>query len=96
MSLLLSGICGLEEVELTVPSRDGDLTHSSSASEVPLYSFAVHPESLWKTTTGVEMDISPRLPLEVGGEGIVGRRVSVVSELEGGERRIAEGIIGWN
>ncbi|KAF2814672.1 uncharacterized protein BDZ99DRAFT_472070 [Mytilinidion resinicola] len=80
--------------------HDGDLSRSSSpttsVAETPLYSFSVRPEDLWKTTGGAEMGISPRLPLEVGGDGIVGRRVAVVSETQSGETRIAEGIIGWN
>ncbi|KAF2501052.1 hypothetical protein BU16DRAFT_577317 [Lophium mytilinum] len=80
--------------------RDGDLSQSvsptASSPQTPLYSFPVRPEGLWKTTGGAEMGISPRLPLEVGGDGIVGRRVSVVSETRAGETCIAEGIIGWN
>jgi hypothetical protein len=42
------------------------------------------------------MELQRPLELGVGGSGVVGRRVSIMTGPGAGARRIAEGIIGWN
>ncbi|KAM0354269.1 hypothetical protein ACHAPU_001313 [Fusarium lateritium] len=45
----------------------------------------------------VELPLQGPLSLEVGGDGIIGRRVSVYSRLNSGQDKIvAEGIVGFN
>jgi hypothetical protein len=45
----------------------------------------------------VESQLQGPLSLEVGGDGIIGRRVSVYSRLATGQNKIvAEGIVGFN
>ncbi|KAF4451137.1 hypothetical protein F53441_5836 [Fusarium austroafricanum] len=72
----------------------GDLTRS--ASECGLF----RQFSLQTPPTShdfVELPLQGPLSLEVGGDGIIGRRVSVYSRLASGQDKIiAEGIVGFN
>ena len=42
------------------------------------------------------MQLPQRLNLGVGDEGIIGRRVSLMTAASGGPMTVAEGIAGWN
>ncbi|KAM0717118.1 hypothetical protein Q7P37_006970 [Cladosporium fusiforme] len=70
--------------------RDGDLSSNSCQTETsilhrfPLPTLARH---------GQAFDLAQKLDLGVGGEGIIGRRVSFVMGREG---VVGEGILGWN
>ncbi|RBR20409.1 hypothetical protein FVER53590_07509 [Fusarium verticillioides] len=71
----------------------GDLTRN--ASECGLFC----QFSLQTTPTSreyVELPLQGPLSLEVGGDGIIGRRVSVYSRLASGDKIVAEGIVGFN
>ncbi|KAL6920903.1 hypothetical protein FSHL1_004879 [Fusarium sambucinum] len=72
----------------------GDLTRN--ASECGLFrqfSLQTPPTS----NDFVESQLQGPLSLEVGGDGIIGRRVSVYSRLATGQNKIiAEGIVGFN
>ncbi|KAF5979932.1 hypothetical protein FCOIX_5060 [Fusarium coicis] len=71
----------------------GDLTRN--ASECGLF----RQFSLQTTPTSreyVELPLQGPLSLEVGGDGIIGRRVSVYSRLASGDKIVAEGIVGFN
>ncbi|KAF5645262.1 uncharacterized protein FTJAE_2512 [Fusarium tjaetaba] len=71
----------------------GDLTRN--ANECGLF----RQFSLQTTTTSpeyVELPLQGPLSLEVGGDGIIGRRVSVYSRLASGDKIVAEGIVGFN
>lgn len=44
----------------------------------------------------VEFPLDQPLSLEVGNDGIIGRRVSMFSRISGKETVIAEGVVGFN
>lgn len=79
---------------LTLRSSSGDLTRN--ASECGL--FRQFPLKTPPTSNDfVESQLQGPLSLEVGGDGIIGRRVSVYSRLATGQDKIvAEGIVGFN
>ncbi|KAG8676191.1 hypothetical protein FPOAC1_002192 [Fusarium poae] len=72
----------------------GDLTRN--ASECGLFrQFSL--QSPTASNHFVESQLEGPLSLEVGGDGIIGRRVSVYSRLATGQNKIvAEGIVGFN
>ncbi|KAF2454291.1 hypothetical protein BDY21DRAFT_108737 [Lineolata rhizophorae] len=77
------------EWEAALASKDGNLGNSNNVED-PLYSFHIR-----QPTTILEEVLS----FDVGGDGVVGRRVSIVKRTGFGvpkHRTIAEGIIGWN
>lgn len=69
-------------------SRDGDLASGSLAEASVLHRFAV-PQM---ACNGHPYSLEHSLDLGVGGDGIIGRRVSLVRE----QTVLGEGIIGWN
>lgn len=69
-------------------SRDGDLASGSLAEASVLHRFAV-PQM---ACNGHAFSLDHSLDLGVGGDGIIGRRVSLVRE----QTVLGEGIIGWN
>jgi hypothetical protein len=78
---------------LTSRSSSGDLTRN--ASECGLFrQFSLGAPS--KAHEYVELSLRGPLSLEVGGDGIIGRRVSVYSRLASGDKIVAEGIVGFN
>lgn len=71
-------------------SRDGDLTISNSDPLGPLHSFSLD------TDAAPVIQLPKRLDLGVGGAGIIGRKVSVMTSSWNGPRVVGEGVIGWN
>ena len=69
-------------------SRDGDLASGSLAETSVLHRFAV-PQM---ACNGHAFSLEHSLDLGVGGDGIIGRRVSLVRE----QTVLGEGIVGWN
>ncbi|KAF5685643.1 hypothetical protein FDENT_6157 [Fusarium denticulatum] len=83
---------GFSDLYVVIHSS-GDLTRN--ASECGLF----RQFSLQTTPTSreyVELPLQGPLSLEVGGDGIIGRRVSVYSRLTSGDKIVAEGIVGFN
>ncbi|KAF4967469.1 hypothetical protein FSARC_4992 [Fusarium sarcochroum] len=72
----------------------GDLTRN--ASECGLFrQFPLQTPSAFQEF--IELPLQRPLSLEVGGDGIIGRRVSLYSRLASGQDKIvAEGIVGFN
>ncbi|KAF5539850.1 hypothetical protein FMEXI_8708 [Fusarium mexicanum] len=71
----------------------GDLTRN--ASECGLFrQFSLHTSPTSREY--VELPLQGPLSLEVGGDGIIGRRVSLYSRLASGDKIVAEGIVGFN
>ncbi|KAE9966891.1 hypothetical protein EG328_008539 [Venturia inaequalis] len=56
--------------------------------------FAFQPTSSG-TTSIAHMEYEKELDLSVGGDGIIGRRVSVFTD-DGSRVLLAEGVVGWN
>lgn len=56
--------------------------------------FAFQPTSSG-TTSIAHMEYEKELELSVGGDGIIGRRVSVFTD-DGSRVLLAEGVVGWN
>ncbi|KAF0645379.1 hypothetical protein FPSE5266_20029 [Fusarium pseudograminearum] len=73
----------------------GDLTrHASDCGLFRQFSLPTSPPT---SNNFVESQLQGPLSLEVGGDGIIGRRVSVYSRLSTGQNKIvAEGIVGFN
>lgn len=72
----------------TSRSRDGDLASGNLTESSILHRFTVpHVAS-----NGQAFSLEHSLDLGVGGDGIIGRRVSLVRE----QTVLGEGIIGWN
>lgn len=69
-------------------SRDGDLRSEASDESTVLHRFAIPPQSI----PGAAFHLNAKLNLGVGGDGIIGRRVSLLH----GQVVAAEGVIGWN
>lgn len=69
-------------------SRDGDLASGNLTESSVLHRFAV-PQVAYN---GHAFSLDHRLDLGVGGDGIIGRRVSFVNE----QTVLGEGIIGYN
>lgn len=69
-------------------SRTGDLRSNPQEQDCVLHRFAVPGSAV----DHVPFSLGRRLDLGVGGEGIIGRRVSFLQ----GREVIGEGIIGWN
>ncbi|KAF2279382.1 uncharacterized protein EI97DRAFT_370148 [Westerdykella ornata] len=75
--------------------RDGDLTSAASPTldeckSRPLFSFSLHPDHYNSTL------LPQKLDLGVGDSGIIGRRVSVMTDSGAKPTSVAVGIIGWN
>ena len=68
--------------------RDGDLRSNAMSESSILHRFAV-PKSL---PTGAYFPLDSKVDLGVGGEGVIGRRVSLMSD----HILVGEGIMGWN
>lgn len=72
-------------------SRDGDLSASPPQSiSDSLYSFEIE-----ESPRGM-MQLPEKLHLGVGGNGIVGRRISVMTGSTQQPLTLAEGVVGWN
>jgi hypothetical protein len=69
-------------------SRDGDLSSGGLAEASVLHRFAV-PQL---ACNGHTFSLEHSLDLGVGGDGIIGRRVSLMRE----QTVLGEGILGWN
>lgn len=69
-------------------SRDGDLRVDGSTPSSVLHRFSLPGTS----KAGVPFSLATKLDLGVGGNGIIGRRVSLLA----GHVVLAEGILGWN
>ncbi|KAG4267123.1 hypothetical protein FPRO06_10267 [Fusarium proliferatum] len=86
-------IKGFSDLYVVIQSSSGDLTRN--ANECGLFrqfSLQTPPTS----REYVELPLQGPLSLEVGGDGIIGRRVSVYSRLASGDKIVAEGIVGFN
>ena len=78
-------------------SASGDLTRR--ASECGLFRQFALPSTAAAACDGsfVELPLEAPLSLEVGGGGIIGRRVSLCSRRASGQEFVvAEGIVGFN
>lgn len=85
------GRCGPFPGCHVVIHQDGNL--NATVMQPPLHQFQLKP---YDTFYGSETaELLPGLELSVGGDGIIGRRVTVHSDKRM-ERVVAEGIIGWN
>lgn len=73
-----------------VHSRDGDLNTSEARPSDPFFSFSL--DGYWSSA----MELPETLNLGVGDDGIIGRRVSVMTGSIREPMTVAEGIIGWN
>jgi hypothetical protein len=72
-------------------SRDGDLSAPPPQSiSDSLYSFEIEDSSRKM------MQLPEKLHLGVGGKGIIGRRVSVMTGSTQQPLTLAEGVVGWN
>ena len=69
-------------------SRDGDLASGNLTESSVLHRFAVPQVAC----DGHAFSLDHKLDLGVGGDGIIGRRVSFVNQ----HTVLGEGIIGWN
>lgn len=71
-------------------SRDGDLRFDETVGKA---ASILHRFSLPRTLkAGVPFALPSKLDLSVGGNGVIGRRVSLLA----GHVVLAEGILGWN
>ncbi|KAF1975466.1 hypothetical protein BU23DRAFT_579110 [Bimuria novae-zelandiae CBS 107.79] len=70
--------------------RDGDLSASEARPTIPFFSFDLNGNH------AATMELPQTLDLGVGDNGIIGRRVSVMTGSRRRPMTIAEGIIGWN
>ncbi|SPJ86808.1 uncharacterized protein FTOL_11833 [Fusarium torulosum] len=87
-------IKGLSDLYVVIHSS-GDLTRS--ASDCGLFRQFSLLQTCPTSDDFVELPLQGPLSLEVGGDGIIGRRVSIYSRLSSGQDRIvAEGIVGFN
>ncbi|KAM5356567.1 hypothetical protein ACJ41O_003213 [Fusarium nematophilum] len=87
-----SNMKGLSDLYVVIHSS-GDLTRS--ATDCGLFRQFSFPSP--RKDDFVELPLERPLSLEVGNEGIIGRRVSLYSRLVSGKDRIvAEGIVGFN
>ena len=71
-------------------SHDGDLSAADNRPTDPFFSFSLDE---YQSST---MEIPQTLELGVGNNGIIGRRISIMTNSSGGPIAVAEGIIGWN
>ena len=69
-------------------SRDGDL-RSSAQTETSILYRIVLPRNAF---SGATFQLGTYLDLGVGGDGVIGRRVS----LRDSQQVVGEGIMGWN
>ncbi|KIW07304.1 uncharacterized protein PV09_02154 [Verruconis gallopava] len=60
-----------------------------------LHRFRIPPQQAVPAESLYRWDLDQVLNLSVGGDGIVGRRISIFEDV-GLQRQVAEGIIGWN
>ena len=73
-------------------STSGDLTRS--AQDCGLFRrFALSPRKASADSGFLELSLDEPLSLQVGSDGIIGRRVSLMS---GTDTMVAEGIVGFN
>ncbi|KAM7202549.1 hypothetical protein V8F20_004338 [Naviculisporaceae sp. PSN 640] len=70
--------------------KSGDLTKPISESQI-LEQFSL-PSPLSSTTHELATQLESPLSLDVGGDGIIGRRVTIHQ----GKRHLADGIVGFN
>ncbi|KAL7812107.1 hypothetical protein V8C44DRAFT_329749 [Trichoderma aethiopicum] len=83
-------------VQLTSHSSSGDpRTRIEDCGTFKKFGFPTTAESFSQTQAFVELPLSKPLLLEVGNEGIIGRRVSLYAGASPG-RVVAEGIVGVN
>ncbi|KAK6532074.1 hypothetical protein TWF694_003236 [Orbilia ellipsospora] len=68
--------------------QDGNLTSEVVASKPPLHYIPFD----FQGTDNCEISLSSRLDLGVGGQGIIGRKMTLMNS----RQVIAEGIVGWN
>jgi hypothetical protein len=77
-------------------SRSGDLRANSDPQDV-LHTFSLGLDGASDAKGVDSFQLPTRLDLGVGGDGVVGRRVSLVRKTGmGGSRVLRQGIIGWN
>lgn len=84
-------------MRLIAHSRDGDLRNTDTPSQAD----SLHDFSLAGSRKGYEagyeeFQIPLRFDLGVGGNGIIGRRISFYQESSPPSRLFWQGIIGWN
>ena len=82
-------------------SRSGDLRSLDADPRDVLHSFPLAPyasPAAVVSSAGIvdSFQLPTRLNLGVGGEGVIGRRVSLVRRTAVGARVVGVGIIGWN
>ncbi|KAL1615697.1 hypothetical protein SLS54_008827 [Diplodia seriata] len=78
--------------------RNGDLLSRPPLSEAAgdaLHAIQLRP-AVDEHQSLAQLDLANALELSVGGQGVIGRKVSIVTDLKDTGTTIAEGIIGWN
>jgi hypothetical protein len=60
-----------------------------------LHKFALQNRCISKPDSQISWEIDQCLDLGVGGDGIIGRRISIYEDAML-RRHVAEGIVGWN
>lgn len=79
-------------------SRNGDLLSRPPLSEEArnaLYAIQLKP-AVDEHQSLAQLDLADELEFAVGGNGVIGRKVSIVTDLSDAGTTLAEGIIGWN
>ncbi|OJD36809.1 oxoglutarate iron-dependent oxygenase [Diplodia corticola] len=78
--------------------HNGDLLARPSLSEAAsnaLYAIQLRP-AVDEHQSLAQLDLAHVLDLSVGDRGVIGRKVSIVTDLKDTGTTLAEGIIGWN
>ncbi|EOD49067.1 putative oxoglutarate iron-dependent oxygenase protein [Neofusicoccum parvum UCRNP2] len=78
--------------------RTGDLLSRPPLSEEArnaLYAVQLKP-AVDEHQSTAQLELTNALDFSVGGNGVIGRKVSIVTDLNDTGATLAEGIIGWN
>lgn len=78
--------------------RNGDLLSRPPLSDEArnaLYAIQLKP-AVDEHQSLAQLDLADELEFAVGGNGVIGRKVSIVTDLSDAGTTLAEGIIGWN
>lgn len=75
-------------------SQNGDLTRPIETTS-SLHQFHFVPKLLPERHGYAEMKLRGQLELGVGGNGVIGRRISIFQDAAMSVR-LAEGVVGWN
>ncbi|GAB7357161.1 hypothetical protein MBLNU459_g8154t1 [Dothideomycetes sp. NU459] len=84
----------LERCQIVI-HRDGDLRAQLDRSNI-LHSFSLGADSTTQRPGFDVFQLPAKLDLGAGGDGVIGRRVSLVRRSAMGATVLRQGIIGWN